>query len=653
MNRLLLAIIFSTVCCHAFAQSPITNTNLDALMSMEVEVTSAMKRAQPIKDTPASIFVLTRKDIAMSGYSTITELMKLLPGLDVRRINNHFWAVSVRSASGFLNSNILVLLDGKNLSEPGFNGVYWGLINYPVADIERIEFIKGNSGGIWGNVSSNGLVNIITRHTADTNGASLTIGFGNEMHQTRRASYSDYLSEQLSYRLYYNSSKTGTSNDITFNEQVFLAFDRQNQSSLGAQFNYHYSDDLALKAHYYHNKTTLRQLAVGIELFSFAKTYFPDYTDITSNSFDVRLDHHISDDLKYYIQTYYSDFEQISNFRSEDYKKFSINTAANYLSKQHLFSWGFDYSYNHRKVNYAQIIHKFFAPATTYGGFLQDQYNINDSLKVIAGIRFDHYFQHGWLTSPNLRFLYHWSPQSTLWLSLAKGTRVATHYNKEQADSFEMPTIIPNKRIVIHWDAKDLFDKQRSIELGYRYHKNDFNFDLTAFSIEHLKRFNLELNLLSIVSSGDLIVDIKNSGSGDSSGVEATANWQLNQEYHLLLGYSYVDYNVDPHTWYQLPAGGTAYHIAQIYSRLQYQINEQVSLQLLAKRISKNRSYGSDFYSKVDLSLHWQPTANFKLSLIGENLTNSNLIEIPNDTELTIAATGLGQRVMLKANYNF
>ena len=60
----------------------------------DIDVTSVSKRPEPVKDAPASIFVITADDIRRSGATSLPEVLRLAPNLAVARINAYSWAVS-------------------------------------------------------------------------------------------------------------------------------------------------------------------------------------------------------------------------------------------------------------------------------------------------------------------------------------------------------------------------------------------------------------------------------------------------------------------------------------------------------------------------------------------------------------------------------
>ncbi|MDN3685861.1 TonB-dependent receptor plug domain-containing protein [Vibrio sinaloensis] len=69
---------------------------------------------------------------------------------------------------------MLVMVDGRSVYSPIYGGVYWSTLDYVLADIDRIEVLRGPSGAIWGGNAANGVVNIITKPSSDTLGSYIS-----------------------------------------------------------------------------------------------------------------------------------------------------------------------------------------------------------------------------------------------------------------------------------------------------------------------------------------------------------------------------------------------------------------------------------------------------------------------------------------------
>src|SRR5260370_31518805 len=157
--------------------APLKHLSLEQLGN--VEVTTASKEPEQVWRTPAAIYVITQEDIRRSGATSIAEVLRLAPGLEVARTDSDHWAVGVRGFGGPFSKSLLVLVDGRSVYSPLFSGVYWQVQDTLLEDIERIEVIRGPGGTIWGANAVNGVINIITKSAKDTGGMLVSTGGGN------------------------------------------------------------------------------------------------------------------------------------------------------------------------------------------------------------------------------------------------------------------------------------------------------------------------------------------------------------------------------------------------------------------------------------------------------------------------------------------
>ena len=147
---------------------------------MEIDVTLATREPEPLGRTAAAITVVTNDDIRRSGVTTIADAVALAEGVHVARFNNGTWAVSARGFNSTSANKLLVMVDGRIEYSPLFSGVFWNTLDYTLEDIDRIEVIRGPGATLWGANAVNGVINIVTRHSRDTQGTVLSFGTGNE-----------------------------------------------------------------------------------------------------------------------------------------------------------------------------------------------------------------------------------------------------------------------------------------------------------------------------------------------------------------------------------------------------------------------------------------------------------------------------------------
>src|ERR1700676_3678561 len=145
---------------------------------MNIQITSASRKEQRAADVAAAVFVITRDDIRRSGMTTIPDLLRLAPGVEVAQINSNKWAVSVRGFNGLAANKLLVLVDGRSIYNRIFSGVLWDTEDLVLDDIDRIEVIRGPGAALWGANAVNGVINIVTKAAADTQGGLVRVDGG-------------------------------------------------------------------------------------------------------------------------------------------------------------------------------------------------------------------------------------------------------------------------------------------------------------------------------------------------------------------------------------------------------------------------------------------------------------------------------------------
>ncbi len=182
------------------------------------------RTAENLKDVSAAIYVITAEDIARAGATTIAEALRLAPGVNVARTNTSSWAISIRGFNNALANKLLVLMDGREVYDPLFSGVYWDVQDTLLEDIDRIEIIRGPGASLWGANAVNGVINIITKRSNDTQGGLVSVIAGDKETDGLSARYGGRFNENASWRVY------GKHNDRAHEKPA-----RRNRPGLGDQ----------------------------------------------------------------------------------------------------------------------------------------------------------------------------------------------------------------------------------------------------------------------------------------------------------------------------------------------------------------------------------------------------------------------------------
>ena len=140
-----------------------------------IDVTSVSRRPERLSKTAAAISVVRQEDIHRAGVVILAEAMRLAAAIDVARVTGGSWGVSARGFNISTSNKLLVLIDGRSTYSSLFGGTLWDVQDTVLADLDRIEVIRGPGGTIWGANAVNGVVNIISKPVAETQGALLTV----------------------------------------------------------------------------------------------------------------------------------------------------------------------------------------------------------------------------------------------------------------------------------------------------------------------------------------------------------------------------------------------------------------------------------------------------------------------------------------------
>ncbi|MGC2164406.1 MAG: TonB-dependent receptor [Gallionella sp.] len=143
-------------------------------------VLSASRLSQPLSESPSAVTVIDHDMIVASGFRSIPDLFKLVPGMYVSYYSKGGQAiVSYHGTSDQFARRMQVLIDGRSVYLAPFSDVDWESLPIGIEDIERIEVVRGPSAAAYGANSLQGVISIYTHDASALSGASISATRGN------------------------------------------------------------------------------------------------------------------------------------------------------------------------------------------------------------------------------------------------------------------------------------------------------------------------------------------------------------------------------------------------------------------------------------------------------------------------------------------
>ena len=201
MNRLLLRVACTGVWCVACAVQAQSTLSEQSFFEQLPVVLTVSRLAQPLDEVPGAVTVLDRDTIRRSGARDVADLLRLVPGYMVSGRTGASPVAAYHAPVDEYGVRNLVMIDGRSVHSPYYlGGTNVGMMGVLLDDIERVEVLRGANSAAYGANAMLGVINIITRHTADTQGAevALTAGGASAQDAYARIGWGD---QQASFRL--------------------------------------------------------------------------------------------------------------------------------------------------------------------------------------------------------------------------------------------------------------------------------------------------------------------------------------------------------------------------------------------------------------------------------------------------------------------
>jgi len=621
------------------AQDPASNdlSRMDLEDLMNVKVTSVSKREQKLSRTAAAVFVINQEDIRRSGATSIPDLLRMAPGVDVEQIDANAWAISIRGFNARYSNKVLVLIDGRTVYTHSFSGVFWDQIDMPLENIDRIEVIRGPGATVWGANAVNGVISIFTKSSKDTKGGLASAVAGSQLHALGLAQYGGKLGGRGAYRAFGkffaigNSALPGGS----------PANDRWMRGHGGFRTDWDLSgrDTLMLQGSLFAN-TANQTRRSGFIATPFDST-FDEHLNAAGGDVLARWNHTLAGGSQTSLQTYYDTYRRTDMAVPETSRTFDLDFQ-HHVSPggRHEIVWGLGYRASKAALAPGYAI-AFSPPSQTdnlFSGFLQDEIRVLDSLWLTAGCKFEHNPYTGLELEPSLRLV--WSPGSarhTLWAAASKANRQPARSDTAIVTDLQSSTIAPGvvqvMRLFGNPHMKD--EEIRDYELGYRAEiSKNFSLDVATFLSFYRNLQTTEPQLPKIILGTPLQIEIpllwENRVHATDYGGEASLNWDVSHRWRISPGYSYLHATLraDPGS-----QGLAQFNLATGFPQNMFQVRSQVNLPWRTE-FDQSLYYTARLpggsipgHARLDVRLARRLGESAELSVVGQNLLRARTTE--------------------------
>jgi len=616
---------------------------------MTIKVTSVSKREQTLSRTASAVFVITAADIRHSVATNIPDLLRMVPGVDVAQINGNTWAISARGLNGRFSSVLLVLVDGRNVYTPTFGGVFWDVLDLPLEDIERIEVIRGPGGTTWGANAVNGVINIITRKAADTQGG-MVVGSGGNLDQgSGTVQYGSALAKDTDYRIfakYFNQNHMPGLNGSDGNDGWHLLRGGfRTDSTLSSK------DTLTVQGDVYTG-------AVGSVISSLPLVTSPALQYSATN---LPLSGGFLQSIWKHALSARSDTTlQISFDRYKRDDQLSEERRTLDVDFQHHFAWGtrqdivWGANYRNTDSHTDGDLAFSLSPANVnmqlFSSFIQDEITlVPDRLYLTAGARLDHTYYTGLRLLPSVRMAWTPNPRGMLWAAISRADRMPTELDTNSRiglGGYTGPGGVPTLLAIVgnpHFHDEGLIAYGAGFRTTVLQH---LSIDLAAYYNDYSAQETTEPTapfFTNTPAPPHLVLPLtyENLMHGESHGFELAVNWKTTARWTLSPGYAFeqIHMHLDPtsqDTGSVLNAEGSSpVQSAQLRSHLD--VKHGISWDASAYFVDRLRSGEIPAYTRVDTGLTWRWTEHLSCSVAGQNLVRDHHLEFVDDTGSVIS----------------
>jgi iron complex outermembrane receptor protein len=608
----------------------------------DVEVTTASKEPEEVWKTAAAIYVLTNEDIRRSGATSIPEVLRLVPGVQVSRIDNDHWAVGIRGFADQFSKSMLVMVDGRSLYTPLFAGVYWALQDgILLEDVERIEVIRGPGATIWGANAVTGVINIITKSAKQTHGALASTGGGNVDQGIGGFRSGAGNGSNLDYRMYGKGFSRGAG--FHSDEQGFDTW-RMGQLGFRTDWDVRSNDHLTIQGDMY--KGGVGE-AVGFGSFTPPQQIISDQAvAVSGGNLLARWRHDLREGSDIQLQAYYDRTYALAPHYQETRNTFDVDFIHHLtLGTRQNFIWGLGARFS--PSEFVQTIPTLdFVPHdianNVYSGFVQDEIAIvPNKFSLTVGSKLEHNNYTGFEFQPNIRGLWSITPRQTFWAAVTRAVRTPSRIEE---DFHLIDFGIANPLVYVGIDGNRQLSSERLIgyEAGYRTLVTPkFYVDIAVFHNDYNDLISLGAAVLTVDPTPTPLhftirLPYVNGLRGSTDGFEVAPDWKPAAWWQMKATYSYLNLNleskpgvVDGGSYVTQDEGSSPHNQVTFQSR--FNLPKGFEFDQTYRYVSALPAQLVKSYSTADVHFAWRATRQVELSVAGENLFQPQHPEFSHD----------------------
>lgn len=622
---------------------PLAGLSLEQLM--DLEVVSASRNQEPLFDTAAAIAVLTRADIERSGATTIPDVLRLVPGLQVARLDANKWAVSARGFNGRFASRLLVLVDGRSVYTTMFSGVHWEQQDLLLDNIERIEIVRGPGAVVWGANAVNGVINIVTRQAASVSGPTASAWVGT---QGRGAALSSALGLPGEGRMSWFVKATG--HDDMPDSSGSDVGDAWRMGRMGLRADWQVGDsDLSVISEVF-----VGDLGQTFRIPANTPPYLramPDDSRRQGGHVHGRWSRQVSETEALTLQLYHDRFSVRDILVDGSLSTWDADFQHSRRAGAHDLVWGLGYRLSRDEQEGSPTFQ--LSPSQRNlrlaSAFVQDDLALADRWHLKVGARLEHHTYTGLEVQPNMRL--RWSPTATsvVWGSLSRAVRTPSRAEREgrlllsplAPDSLfagappVQPVVVGTKS----FNAEVL----RAAEGGWRLRLRDnLLLDAAVFYNDYRGIVGTQLRLP--VSDGTLLtaeLPVINAADVRTHGSEIAFDWHKGGDRARVRGswtFLKIDTKARPNTAHRQGRGegDNPEHQLTLWASIDPLPSWQADVMI--RRVGELPALSVDGYVGIDARLAYRLTKDLDIAISGRNLLDDNRLEFQNILLNTVPA---------------